>query len=171
MWLVPFLLYCEVVVRGAVGVDDLSGTERTRLGDIAFDFDGLLKIAVLMKGLGLGEGDVVVSKKRLLLLFVAWALNSESVRAFGDSFQVKGAVVAELGFPDVFLICWIFDGDMTAVDGVAITCGGDDSADGVQFAERDDDVRPGALFARSKLEGDSIALAHDITGIDSQGVT
>ncbi len=91
------------------------------------------------------------------ILLSRGVLDAEGVGAFGNTFEVKGAIAAEVGVYDAFLILRIFDDEMAAVDGMTVSCSRDDTTDGVEFTERDGDVFSAALLACAKFDGDCIA--------------
>jgi hypothetical protein len=94
------------------------------VGDIAFDFEGLFEVAVLVEDSLVMNGHVSPDSG-LLELLVAGVLDAESVRAFGNAFKVESAIASQLSLRDVFLVFGIFDNEVSAVDGVAIACCGD----------------------------------------------
>ena len=85
----------------------------------------------------------------------------------GRSIEVEGTVAAELGVDDVFFVSWIFDGEMSTVDGVTIAGGSDHAADGVKFAERDGDVFSAAILAWAEFNEDRIADMRRVAGVDA----
>jgi hypothetical protein len=135
-------------------------------GDVAFDLDALFEVAVLVECLFVGEG-LLSRYGDFLDPLVARVLDAEHVSSFGDTFEVKAAVAAEVGVDGSFFVFWIFDSEMSAVDGVAIAGCSDHAADGVKFAERDGDVFSAAILAWAGFNEDRVADMRRVAGVDA----